>query len=270
MTVYTKAIVRRPAATFAAGETTVVLGKPDFNEALRQHEAYCGALEACGLELIRLSPDDNYPDSTFVEDTAVLTPRGAVLTRPGAASRLGEVETIAPVLSQYFSSIYSIEEPGTVDAGDVCEAGEHFFIGISRRTNEHGAKQLARLLESFGYTTSLIDIRGLSNILHLKSGLAYLSGKRLVIIEELAMRQEFSGYDLICLNSTEEYAANCLSVNGKILIASGFPTLKRELERLDYSIVSLAMSEFQKMDGGLSCLSLRFNLVGSAGASPSS
>ena len=256
--VFTKAIIRHPSVTFASGLTTVDLGKPDLEVALRQHQAYCEALESCGLELIRLPADEQHPDSTFVEDTAVLTPRGAVLTRPGDASRLGEVESIAPVVRDYFSSVYSIEEPGTVDAGDVCEAGEHFFIGISRRTNEHGAKQLAGLLESFGYTASLIDIRGLSNILHLKSGMAYLPGGRLVVTGALRNVPEFSAYDLICLNSTEEYAANCLSVNGRILIASGFPTFKCELESLGHSIISLDMSEFQKMDGGLSCLSLRF------------
>jgi dimethylargininase len=242
--------------SFASGETSVDLGKPDFDRTLRQHDAYCEALESCGLELIRLPPDDKHPDSTFVEDTALLTPRGAVLTRPGAISRLAEVESIAPVIQDYFDNIYSVDPPGTLDAGDVCEAGEHFFIGISRRTNEHGAKQLAHLLNSFGYTTSLIDIRGLSNILHLKSGLAYLSDQRLVVIDALSNEKEFSSYDLIRLNSAEEYAANCLSLNGKILIASGFPMLKRELE--GYSIISLDMSEFQKMDGGLSCLSLRF------------
>jgi len=254
----TRAIVRRPCGNFASGETTADLGMPDLKQALRQHHAYCEALESCGLELIHLPPDDKHPDSTFVEDTAVLTSRGAVLTRPGAASRRDEVESIAAVVGKYLSNIHSIEEPGTLDAGDVCEAGEHFFIGVSRRTNEHGANQLARLLRSFGYTTSLIDIRGVSSILHLKSGLAYLSARRLVIIEALRHIQEFSGYDLICLNSAEEYAANCLSLNGRILIASGFPRLKRELESLGHPIISLDMSEFQKMDGGLSCLSLRF------------
>lgn len=252
----TKAIVKLPSTTFASGETSVDLGKPDFEETLKQHEAYCEALEACGLELIRLPSDDKHPDSTFVEDTALLTARGAVLTRPGAISRLAEVESIAPVVRKYFKNVYSIEEPGTLDAGDVCEAGEHFFIGVSRRTNEHGAKQLAGFLNLFGYTTSLIDIRGLSNILHLKSGLAYLSDRRLVVIDVLSNEKEFSGYDLIRLNSNQEYAANCLSLNGKILIARGFPMLKRELE--GYPIISLDMSEFQKMDGGLSCLSLRF------------
>jgi dimethylargininase len=260
--VFTQAIVKRPAVSFALGETTAELGEPDFDEALRQHQAYCEALESCGLELVRLAPDDKYPDSTFVEDTALLTARGAVLTRPGAESRRGEIQLMAPVVREYFDNVYSIEEPGTVDAGDVCEAGEHFFIGVSQRTNEHGARQLAGVLDSFGYSASLIDIRGLSNILHLKSGIAYLSGKRLVVIEALRNVPEFSGYDLICLNSTEEYAANCLSLNGRILIASGFPGVKRELELLGYPTISLDMSEFQKMDGGLSCLSLRFkNLV---------
>ncbi len=255
---FTTAIVKEPGASFASGLTTIDLGNPDQEIVLRQHQAYCEALESCGLELVRLPPDDQYPDSTFVEDTALLTDRGAVLTRPGADSRRGEVESMAPVVRKYFSNVYSIEEPGTLDAGDVCEAGEHFFIGVSRRTNEHGARQLAAWLDSLGYSSSLIDIRGLSNILHLKSGIAYLSGKRLVVIEALRNVSEFSGYDLICLNSTEEYAANCLSLNGRILIASGFPGVKRELELLGYPTVSLDMSEFQKMDGGLSCLSLRF------------
>lgn len=254
----TKAIVKPPSVTFASGETTAELGKADFQEALRQHQAYCAALESCGLELIHLAADDKHPDSTFVEDTALLTSRGAVLTRPGAVSRRGEVESIAPVVHEYFRDVYSIEEPGTVDAGDVCEAGEHFFIGVSRRTNEHGARQLAAILDTFGYSSSLIDIRGLSNILHLKSGMAWLSGRRLVVIDALRNVQEFSGYDLVCLNSTEEYAANCLSLNGRTLIASGFPTMQRELEQLGYPTMSLNMSEFQKMDGGLSCLSLRF------------
>ena len=255
---FTKAIVKLPCANFASGLTTVDLGKPDLEFALRQHQAYCEALESCGLELIRLPPDEKHPDSTFVEDTAVLTARGAVLTRPGDHSRLGEVESIAPVVRDYFSSVYSIEEPGTVDAGDVCEAGEHFFIGVSIRTNEHGAEQLARWLASFGYTSSLIDIRGVSNILHLKSGLAYLGGRQLVLIEALRGFREFSDYDSVCLNSGEEYAANCLSINGKVLIADRFPAMRGQLEDLGHQTIALDMSEFEKMDGGLSCLSLRF------------
>ncbi len=255
---FTKAIVRTPGTNFAAGLTTVDLGAPDLERAVEQHGAYCQALESCGLNLVRLAPDEEHPDSTFVEDTAILTARGAVITRPGAPSRLGETKDIAPLIRDYFSNIHIIEEPGTLDGGDICEAGEHFFIGLSQRTNEQGAQQLAGFLESFGYSSSLIDIRGVSNILHLKSGIAYLGSQRLLVIESLKGVKEFSSYDLIGLDSREAYAANCLLINDKVLIADGFPATRRALEYMDYQIIALDMSEFQKMDGGLSCLSLRF------------
>ena len=258
MTRFTKAIVRPPGQNFASGLTRVDSGAPLLRQALEQHEKYCKTLASCGLNLIRLEPDHKYPDSTFVEDTAVLTPRGAVIARPGAPSRLGEIESIKPVLHDYFPHAHSILEPGTLDGGDVCEAGEHFFIGISERTNIQGAHQLARLLEPLGYTSNLIDIRGLSNILHLKSGLAYLGGEHLLVIEALRNHKAFSGYDFICLNSAEEYAANCLPINDRVLIAAGFPKLKEKLDQRGYQTIALDMSEFQKMDGGLSCLSLRF------------
>ena len=255
---FTKAIVRQPSENFADGLTRVDLGPPVFERVLAQHAAYCDALESCGLEIIRLEPDDKYPDSTFVEDTAVLTPRGAIITRPGADSRAGEIDAIEPALREHFPNFHSISAPGTLDGGDICEADDHFFIGVSHRTNEAGAQQLATWLESLGYTASLIDIRGLSNILHLKSGIAYLGGRRLVVIEALQGRKEFSDYELIYLNPAEEYAANCLLVNDKVLVASGFAETNRTLERMGYQTIPLDMSEFQKMDGGLSCLSLRF------------
>jgi dimethylargininase len=255
---FTKAIVSAPGSNFASGLTSVDLGVPDFERAIEQHEAYCAALESCGLELIRLPVDDDHPDSTFVEDTAILTARGAIITRPGAPSRLAEIDRIVPPLRDHFPQLHTIIGSGTVDGGDICEAGDHFFIGISRRTNEDGATQLARTLNSFGYSSSLIDIRGVGNILHLKSGLTYLGGKHLVVIDELKERPEFSGYDLICPDTAEEYAANCVTVNDKVLIADGFPAMKQQLEDLGYQTIPLEMSEFQKMDGGLSCLSLRF------------
>jgi dimethylargininase len=256
--VFTRAIVRPPSKNFADGLTTVELGKPDYELALEQHEIYCRALEHCGLSLTRLAADERYPDSTFVEDTAIVTERGAVIARPGAVSRLGEIEQIKSVLRDYYPQLREIRAPGTLDGGDVCEAGDNFFIGVSHRTNEDGAQQLAALLAEFGYGSTLIDIRGLSNILHLKSGLAYLGGKRLLVIDDLKELSGFSDYELVNLESTEAYAANCLLINDRVFVASGFPRLRRELETLDYETVVLEMSEFQKMDGGLSCLSLRF------------
>jgi dimethylargininase len=254
-------VVRPPGANFDGGLTRVDLGKPDFELALRQHEAYCRALEQCGLKLTRLAADDRYPDSTFVEDTAVLTRRGTVITRPGAPSRLGETEEIRRVLQHFvlsqYQQVFEITEPGTVDGGDVCEAGDHFFIGVSQRTNEWGATTLAGFLDALGYGSTLIDIRGLSNILHLKSGIAYLGHGRIVIIDELKDRKEFSGYDPVHVNAAEAYAANCLLVNDRVLLAAGFPALQRQLQDLGYDTLELEMSEFEKMDGGLSCLSLR-------------
>lgn len=254
----TKAIVREPSPNFSDGQTSVDLGKPDYELALRQHHAYCHALESCGLALVRLLPDERHPDSTFVEDPAIVTERGAVIMRPGAASRLGEIDDIERSLREYYANLERITAPGTVDGGDICEAGSHFFIGISRRTNEAGAEQLARTLDSFGYSSSLIDIRGLGNILHLKSGMAWIGENRLVVIEALSGLKEFAPYELVHVNSFEEYAANCVFINNRILVPAGFPGLTRQLEDLNYTTIPLEMSEFQKMDGGLSCLSLRF------------
>ena len=258
MSQFTRAIVRPPASTFSDGLTRVDLGMPDHNRALSQHEQYCNALTKCGLSLIRLEPNADFPDSTFVEDTALLTERGAVLTRPGAEPRMGEVAAIEPVLREFFPDFRRIEPPGTVDAGDVCEAGNHFFIGWSHRTNEIGARQLASLLNEWDYTSSLIDIREISNILHLKSGIAFLGDNCLVATDELVQRSEFRAFELIRVPAGEDYAANCLSVNGKVLIAAGFPLMAQQLKRLGFDVIALEMSEFQKMDGGLSCLSLRF------------
>ena len=253
------AIVRPPAPNFADGLTTVDLGRPDVAKALAQHDAYCRALEESGLALTRLPDDPHFPDSTFVEDTAVITARGsAILTRPGAPSRSGEVVAIEEALASRFPRLLRIEAPGTVDGGDIDEAGEHFFIGVSRRTNEEGARQLARLLAADGYTSSLYDIRGVGEILHLKSGIAWLGGKTLVVIDALASHPAFAGWDLIRVPRGEEYAANCILVNDSVFFAEGFPLLERALRERGYRLTVLPMSEFQKMDGGLSCLSLRF------------
>jgi dimethylargininase len=256
---FRNAIVRPPAPSFADGLTTQELGTPDVKKALAQHEAYCRALEDFGLALMRLPADPRFPDSTFVEDTAVITARGgAILTRPGAPSRAGEVEGIEGALAARFPKLRQIEAPGTVDGGDVCEAGEHFFIGVSRRTNEEGGRQLAGLLAADGYTSSLYDIRGTDEILHLKSGIAWLGGKTLVAIESRAEDPAFRGWDLIRVPKGEEYAANCILVNDAVFFAEGFPLLERALRERGYRLTILPMSEFQKMDGGLSCLSLRF------------
>ncbi|MEO8091022.1 MAG: arginine deiminase family protein, partial [Gemmatimonadales bacterium] len=156
---FTHAIVRPPAANFADGITASDLGPPVLALALEQHEAYCRALERLGLSLERLPPDPCFPDSTFVEDAAIVTGKGAILTRPGAPSRAGEVAALGDALGRWFPELDRITSPGSLDGGDVCEAGRHFFIGVSQRTNPEGAAQLAAWLAKRGFGSSVIDIR---------------------------------------------------------------------------------------------------------------
>jgi dimethylargininase len=256
--VSTQAIVRRPGKNFGEGLTTAGLGAPDYARTIEQHQAYCSALEHCGLTLTLLEPDPRHPDSTFVEDTALTTEKFVVLTLPGAPSRVKEVALMKKALAGFYSTMHSIREPGTLDGGDICQADNHFFIGISKRTNQAGAEQLSEILASYKYTSSFVDIRSAEGILHLKSGLAYLGDNRLVVIDSLASHEQFCDYDVIRVTPAEQYAANCLPVNGSVLIAAGYPVLERSLRALGYETLPLEMSEFQKMDGGLSCLSLRF------------
>jgi len=252
------ALVRIPGPNFAAGLTTVELGVPDYELALEQHRAYCAALETCGLRVTTLDADLRYPDSTFVEDTAIVTERGAVVTRPGADSRAGEVAAIAGMVRSLFPVAFEIEAPGTLDGGDICEAGNHFFIGLSHRTNEEGAWQLAAHLAGMGYTSSMIDVRGITSILHLKSGIAYIGDNTMVAMEEMADDPRFGGYSVIRVPAADTYSANCVRVNDSVLIAAGYPGLTEALSAKGFRYLELQMSEFQKMDGGLSCLSLRF------------
>jgi dimethylargininase len=207
-------------------------------------------------------------NSSAATDSSRAISTTAILTRPGAASRAGEVESIAGVLRRLLpgQQLDSIRQPGTLDGGDICEAecetergnGSHFFIGVSQRTNEVGARQLAELVASYDCTSSIVDIRGVKGILHLKSGLGYLGDNRLVVIDALAEHEAFHGFDLVRVSASEEYAANCVRVNDQVLIAAGYPEFERTLQDLGYQTIALEMSEFQKLDGGLSCLSLRF------------
>jgi len=254
---FTHAIVRPPPRSFAGGLTSGTGGPPDVDLALVQHRAYCAALADCGLELTMLPPDAVHPDSCFVEDTAIVTARGAILMRPGAASRQGEVAAIEPALRERFPALARIEAPGTVDGGDVCDADGHFLIGISARTNEDGARQLARILESWGFRTGLVDIRGRQALLHLKSGMSYLGDGRMVISRELAGCTALGGYEAIEVAPGEAYAANCVAINGRVLVAAGYPRLAATLASRGCDVIPLQMSEFRRMDGGLSCLSLR-------------
>jgi dimethylargininase len=256
---FTKAIVRLPGENFSQGLT--MSGSPcgpDFREALKQHAAYCRALAACGVEVIVITADDNYPDGTFVEDTFVIAERVAIATRPGAKTRMGEVESVAKAMRRFWPELERIEAPGTVDGGDICQVDDHFLIGLSARTNDAGAAQLAGILARYQYTSSTIDIRNHASLLHLKSGIAYLGEGRFLIAPGFPPMNGLARDDVIEVAASEIYAANAVRVNDELFIAGGFPQLAGALDTLHYRVRALDMSEFAKMDGGLSCLSLRF------------
>ncbi|KTD75144.1 dimethylarginine dimethylaminohydrolase family protein [Legionella waltersii] len=254
---FTNAIVRTPSASLINGITTSAhLGKPNYEQALIQHQEYINALVDCGLKITKLPPLEEFPDSCFVEDVALLTEHFAVLTRPGALTRRNEVEEIRDAVQSFYSdAIYTINSPGTLEAGDVMRADNHFFIGLSQRTNPEGAAQLKNYLTQHGFTASTVQ---LSEYLHLKTGASYLDQNRLLVTGELTNRSEFKEFNQIRIDKKEEYAANCILINGTVLMPKGYPETFQALTELNYTIIEIDLSEFRKIDGGLSCLSLRF------------
>jgi dimethylargininase len=257
-TQFTRAILRLPGENFAAGITTSIEGAPDYQTALAQHAAYAQALEQLGVATQILPADPAYPDGVFVEDTAIVTPEWAIVTRPGAEARAGETLAIEGQLLASFDQLRRIEAPGTVDGGDICETDEVVLIGVSHRTNEAGARRLAAILHELGRPSELIDIRGIASLLHLKTGIGYLGEGRLAVAPDAPDLPAFQRFEQIRLDPAERYAANCVRVNDKVLIPTEAPRFAERLARLGYQPLALDMSEFRKMDGGLSCLSLRF------------
>jgi dimethylargininase len=252
---FTQAIVRQPCPEMIRGLTSASLGKPDFPKAMEQHGAYVEALKICGLNVEVLEPDSRYPDSVFVEDVALCTPACAIVTNPGAPSRNGEKHEIKTVLEGHYTHVEAIEAPGTLDAGDVMMVGTHFYIGISERTNREGAMQLSTILKDYGMSASPVSFK---NMLHLKSGLSYLEQNHLLITGELQDQPAFAGFQRILVDPQEAYAANSLWVNSTVLVPAGFPRTLARIQEAGYATITVNVSEFQKLDGGLSCLSLRF------------
>jgi dimethylargininase len=252
---FTQAIARKPGKNFAQGLTTAVNAKPPQYDLLcKQHETYLETIKSCGLAVILLDPLPDYPDAYFVEDTAVVTPDVAVILNPGAEARKGEEDFMAPVLAK-FRKMERILAPGTVDGGDVLQVGNHFFIGLSERTNKEGAAQLGRILESYGNTWATVEV---SAGLHFKSSVNYVGKNTLLVTADLAEHATLIGYDKIVLEKAEAYAANTLLVNGHLLMPAEFPGTRKQLEVLGFDIIELETSEVRKMDGGLTCMSIRF------------
>lgn len=252
---FTKAIVRKPCKAIVNGITTANLGTPSYEKALQQHTAYKKVLTECGLQVFEVDANEQFPDSVFIEDTALVTPQMAVITNPGAVSRKGEVLEVETFLSKFFQNIERISSPGTLDAGDVMMVGGHFYIGISARTNFEGALQLIKILARYGYTGSTIH---LESVLHLKTGISYLENNNLLASGEFLGKPELKNFNIIEVPHEESYASNSLWVNNTVIVPEGYPQTLDRIQKAGYRTIIVDTSEFRKLDGGLSCLSLRF------------
>ncbi|MFT5598114.1 MAG: dimethylargininase [Urechidicola sp.] len=252
---FSRAIVRKPGKSLVDGITTAGLGAPDYELTLKQHKLYIEALKRCGLEVTVMPADEDYPDGLFIEDAALVMSGCAVSTRPGALARRGETGKVASEMLAFYDKVQTIEAPGTLDAGDIMMVGQHFYIGLSERSNQTGAEQLIEILKSHGYSGSMVAF---SESLHLKSSVSYLENNRLVITGELCDKPAFAEFDHIVIDADEAYAANCVWINNRVLVASGYPKTSKLIADLGFEVIELDVSEFRKLDGGLSCLSLRF------------
>ena len=251
-------IVRRPCQAMVEGITSnPQLGKPDYALALRQHDAYIEALKQCGVAVTVLPADERYPDSCFVEDPAVITRKCAIITNPGAPSRNGEKDEILGAVRGFFPEdrIEYIHSPGTLEGGDVMMVGDHFYVGRSARTNAEGIRQFLAILEKHGLSGSEVT---LEEVLHLKTGVNYLENNNMLVSGEFVEKPEFANYNRIRIPEEEAYAANCIWVNGTVIVPTGFPAVEAAVRSLGYPVLLVDTSEYRKLDGGLSCLSLRF------------
>lgn len=254
---FSHAIVRLPCDNFASGLTTSgYLGAPDLRTMLIQHDIYVEALRNAGLTIITMAPENAFPDAHFVEDVAVVMPEMAVITNPGAPERNGEQHSVARVLGRY-KRLARIEAPGTMDGGDVLLVDRHFFVGISERTNAEGARQFGEIVTAHGYTVTTVPV---GKGLHFKSGVNHLGGRTLLVTPDFAGLPALAGYDLLVTPEDDEYAANTLLVNDTLLTPAGYPGVLALLQGLGKKVLELDMSETRRMDGGLTCLSLRFSV----------
>lgn len=251
-------IVRRPAKSMVEGITSAPeLGKPDHANALRQHDAYIEALKACGVDVLVLDALEDFPDSCFVEDAAVCTRACAIISNPGAASRNKEKDYIVDAVKKFYTEdqIEYIQAPGTLDGGDVMMVGDHFYVGLSERTNQEGIDQFTKALSKYGMTCEAVEMK---EMLHLKTGLAYLENNNLIVGGEFISSPVFEKFNRLEVSEDEAYSCNCIWINDNVIVPAGYPKTQAKVEAMGYKVIVVDTSEFRKLDGGLSCLSLRF------------
>jgi len=253
---FKSAITRQPATSVSRGLRDGAGPDPDAEVFLKQHAAYVSTLKSTGAQVDDLPPLEDFPDSVFVEDSALCLKEAAIVLRPGAPSRLGEAERIRPALKKRFSRVIELPGEGFVDGGDILLTDDDAFMGLSARTNEAGLDALATVLTEFGY--SPIRVETPASILHFKTECGLLDSQTLFSTRKLASIGCFNNYRVIEVPTGEEGAANIVRFNSVLLVSRGYPRSEALLKSLGYKVVLIDTSEAAKIDGGLSCMSLRF------------
>jgi dimethylargininase len=220
---------------------------------MAEFTAYVAALEAAGLSVEVLESLEAYPDSVFVEDPAFVIGEGAIVLRPGADSRIGEAEEIAPVLMRRFDRVLTLDE-GFADGGDILILPDEIRIGLSARTDKLGARRFCQLVESLGRQARVVETP--FGTLHLKTACALVDEETIVATPALA--RTFDGFDVIETPAGEEKAANLLRLNDQVLVGDDYPRTLDHLATRGLNLVPLPVSEIRKIDAGLSCMSLRW------------
>jgi dimethylargininase len=252
---FTQAIVRTPGRSVVRGIRTSSEA-PTYEGVLAEHSAYVAALKEAGLSVDILPALEAFPDSVFVEDPALVLPEGAILLRPGVASRIGEADAIRGAIESHFDRVLALEGEEHADGGDVLVTPHEVFIGLSRRTNRRGAEALAAKLARLGRRARIAETP--ADILHLKTASSLLDEDTIMATEAMAASGNFAGFRVIVVPEGEEGAANFLRVNSLVLVGAHFPRTIALVRSLGYEAREMRVREIARLDAGLSCMSLRW------------
>ncbi|WP_282608405.1 arginine deiminase family protein [Pelagibius sp. Alg239-R121] len=253
---FDSAIVRKPSRSVAKGLRAGGQDDPRYDVVVDEHTAYVSALQEAGVAVQTLDALEEFPDSIFVEDPALVFPEAAILLRPGIGSREAETAAIAPVLRERFETVLELDG-GFVDGGDILNAPDSVMIGLSARTDLEGANALMACLEKIGRKGEVV--RTPENVLHFKSDCSLMDDTTVLTTQRLSASGVFKDFAQIIVPEGEEGAANALRVNDRVFLGTGFLGTNALLERAGYSLVPLNTSEIAKVDAGLSCMSLRWH-----------
>lgn len=258
ITTFTHAIVRKPARSVVGGLRAGGGPDPSFEGVANEHAAYCAALVGAGLAVTILPALDAFPDSIFVEDPALVFTEGAILLRPGAEARAGEVAAIEPALRDKFDEVLALDE-GFADGGDILVTAERVMIGLSARTDKKGADGLTRLLATLGKRALIVETP--KDVLHFKTDCALLDEETVLTTRRLSRSGVFDGFRQIVTPDGEEAGANALRINDALFVGAAFRRTIDLLTAANFSVVPLPTVEIGKIDAGLSCMSLRWRSV---------